>query len=325
MHRFLVRRFLGAAVTLLIISAVTFCLFFAVPRDPARFICGKVCPPETLALVRHNLGLDEPLFLQYWHWLRGIAAGRDLPYGRCEAPCLGFSFVNQEPVLDAIVARLPVTVSLALGAAAFFLIFGVGAGMIAAARRGRATDTIARVASLIGGSLQIYFVGVLATWVLVDRLRLLERPVYHPFTENPVRWFTGLLLPCLVLALAFTANYTRTTRAALIDQLGRDYIRTAHAMGMHPRAVFLRYAGRGALAPVVTLLGVDLGALLGGAVITERTFGLHGIGELSIRAVVDQDLPMLLGVVLVATAAVVVCNAVVDVGYAVIDPRVRLT
>ncbi|MCG5212381.1 ABC transporter permease [Streptosporangium sp. KLBMP 9127] len=325
MSRFLLRRLLGAAVILMIISAVTFFLFFAVPRDPARFACGKICPPETLELVRHNMGIDEPVFLQYWHWLIGIFAGRDFTYGRCDAPCLGYSFVNQQPIFDAIVDRFPTTLSLTIGAAVVFLLFGIGMGMIAAARQGRPADKIASSASLIGASMQIYFVGVLATWVLVDQLQLFERPAYHELTADPVKWFSGLLIPWLVLSIIFTANYTRMTRSSMVEQLSEDYVRTARAKGMPSRTVFLRFAWRGAMGPIITIFGVDLGALLGGAIITEQTFVLHGIGELSIKAVVNQDLPMLLGVVLVAATAIVLFNIVVDAAYAFIDPRVRLS
>jgi peptide/nickel transport system permease protein len=325
MYHFLVRRILGAAVILLIISAVTFFLFFAIPRDPARFACGKVCPPEALALVRHNLGIDQPVFLQYWQWLAGVFAGRDYTYGHCDAPCLGYSFVNQQPILDAILDRFPTTLSLTIGAAVLFLLFGVGMGMIAAARRGKPADKIASSLSLIGASMQIYFVGVLATWILVDQLQLFERPAYHDFTDDPIKWFSGLLLPWLVLSIIFTANYTRMTRSSLVEQLREDYVRTARAKGMPSRTVFLRFAWRGAMGPIITIFGVDLGALLGGAIITEQTFVLHGIGELSIKAVVNQDLPMLLGVVLVAATAIVVANILVDAAYALIDPRVRLS
>ncbi|GLW12145.1 ABC transporter permease [Microtetraspora sp. NBRC 13810] len=324
MYRFLIRRILGAVVILLIISAVTFFLFFAIPRDPARLACGKLCTPESLEIVRHNMGIDEPVFLQYWHWLTAIFTGRDFTYGHCDAPCLGYSFVNQEPIFNAIVDRFPTTLSLTIGAAVVFLFFGVGAGMVAAARQGRALDKIASSASLLGASMQIYFVGVLATWILVDQTQILQRPTYHDFTANPVAWASGLLLPWLVLSIIFTANYTRMTRSSMVEQLSEDYVRTARAKGMSTRTVFLRFAWRGSMGPIVTIFGVDLGVLLGGAIITEQTFSLHGIGELSIKAVENQDLPMLLGVVLVSATAIVLFNIVVDAVYAFIDPRVRL-
>lgn len=326
MFRFLLRRILGAAVILLIISAITFLLFYVAPRDPARVACGKVCTPQTLALVKHNLGIDDPLPVQYWHWLEGVFVGRDYSsFGHCNAPCLGYSFQNRVPVLNVIGDRFPTTISLALGSAVVFVVFGVGTGMIAAVKQGKALDKIASSASLIGSSLQIYIVGIVAMFYLSDEWGILPRPNDNSgFTDDPGAWFSGLLLPWFVLAIIFTANYTRMTRSQLVETLSEDYVRTARAKGLSARTVFFRFAWRGAMGPIVTILGLDLGTLLGGAIITEATFGLHGIGALSVKAVRDNDLPMLLGVTLVAASAIVVFNIIVDAVYALIDPRVRL-
>ncbi|GGW19330.1 ABC transporter permease [Streptomyces capoamus] len=325
MFRFLVRRILGAAVILLIISALVFVLFYAAPRDPARIACGKVCTPETLALVRKNLAISDPLPVQYWEWLKGLFVGRDYSsFGHCDAPCLGFSFQSREPVLDTILDRFPTTVSLSLGAAVVFLFFGVGTGMLAAVKQGKALDKIASSASLIASSMQIYVVGVFATYLLVDQLHLMDRASYTPFTDNPGKWFSGLLVPWLVLSLIFTANYTRMTRSQLVESLTQDYVRTARAKGLSRRTVFFRFAWRGAMGPIITIFGLDLGVLLGGAIITESTFSLQGLGMLSVKAVQNHDLPVLLGVVLVAAGAIVVFNIIVDAVYALIDPRVRL-
>lgn len=325
MFRFLVRRILGAAVILLIISALVFVLFYAAPRDPARIACGKVCTPETLALVRKNLAISDPLPVQYWEWLKGLFVGRDYSsFGHCDAPCLGFSFQSREPVLDTILDRFPTTVSLSLGAAVVFLFFGVGTGMLAAVKQGKALDKIASSASLVASSMQIYVVGVFATYLLVDQLHLMDRASYTPFTDNPGKWFTGLLVPWLVLSLIFTANYTRMTRSQMVESLTQDYVRTARAKGLSRRTVFFRFAWRGAMGPIITIFGLDLGVLLGGAIITESTFSLQGLGMLSVKAVQNHDLPVLLGVVLVAAGAIVVFNIIVDAVYAMIDPRVRL-
>ncbi|KOV59533.1 ABC transporter permease [Streptomyces sp. MMG1121] len=326
MFRFLVRRVLGAAVILLIISAITFLLFYIAPRDPARIACGKVCTPQTLELVRHNLGISDPLPVQYWHWLEGVFVGRDYAsFGHCNAPCLGYSFQNREPVLGMIMNRFPTTLSLTLGSAVVFVIFGVGTGMIAAVKQGKALDKIASSASLIGSSLQIYIVGIVAMFYLSDEWHILPRPNDNSgFTQDPLGWFQGFLLPWFVLAIIFTANYTRMTRSQLVETLSEDYVRTARAKGLAWRTVFFRFAWRGAMGPIVTILGIDLGSLFGGAIITEATFGLHGIGAVSVKAVQNNDLPMLLGVVLVAAGAIVLFNIVVDAVYALIDPRVRL-
>ncbi|WMI57467.1 ABC transporter permease [Streptomyces rochei] len=325
MLRFLVRRVSGAMVILLIISAVTFWLFYAVPRDPAMMSCGKNCTPEALEQIRKNLGIDESIVMQYWHWLAGVFAGRDYGgYGYCDAPCLGYSFANREPVFGTIMDRLPLTLSLAFGAAVVFVIVGVGAGMLAALKQGKFLDKFASSVSLLGSSLQIYFVGYIAMFFLVSELGILSQPSYTPLTENPAAWVSGLLLPWLVLSIIFTANYTRMTRSQMVEQLSEDYVRTARAKGLSKRNVFFRFAWRGAMGPIVTLFGIDLGVLIGGAIITETTFSLQGIGKLAIQSVDQSDLPMLLGVTVLAAGAIVMFNIIVDAVYALIDPRIRL-
>ncbi|MFE6778272.1 ABC transporter permease [Streptomyces sp. NPDC057702] len=324
MLRFLLRRSLGAIVILLLISAITFFLFFALPAEPAKLACGKNCDPASIALINENLGLDQPVPVQYWDFMVGIVAGRDFPVGHCDAPCFGYSFVNQEPVWGTIVDRFPTTLSLALGAAVVFLVVGVGIGMIAAWRRGTWVDKLFSSLSLLGQSLQVYFVGVLCLAWFVSGLSIMEQPAYHPITDDPTRWASGMLLPWLVLSLIFMANYSRMTRSQMVEQLQEDHVRTARAKGLSGRTVFFRYAWRGAIAPIVTIFGMDLGSLLGGAMITEYTFTLHGVGRLAVDSVRLTDLPMLMGVMLVSSAAIVVFTIVVDALYAVIDPRVRL-
>jgi peptide/nickel transport system permease protein len=325
MFRFLVRRVLGAMVILLIISAITFWLFYAVPRDPAMMSCGKNCTPESLAQIRKNLGIDHSIPVQYWYWLKGIFVGRDYTgFGHCDAPCLGYSFANNVPVLDTIMDRLPTTLSLAFGAAVVFLVLGVGAGMVAALKQGQFLDKFASSVSLLGSSLQIYFVGYIAMFFFVAKLGWLDQPQWTPLTDDPVAWFSGLLLPWLVLAIIFTANYTRMTRSQMVEQLSEDYVRTARAKGLSRANVFFRFAWRGAMGPIVTVFGIDLGTLIGGAIITESTFSLPGIGRLAVASVDQSDLPMLLGVTLLAASAIVFFNIIVDAVYALIDPRIRL-
>ncbi|GAA0670214.1 ABC transporter permease subunit [Kitasatospora atroaurantiaca] len=324
MLRFLVRRSLGALVILLIISMVTFALFFAIPADPARLSCGKVCSPDNLALIRHSMGLDESVAMQFWHWFSGIFTGRDFAAGHCDAPCFGYSFVKQEMITDVLLDRFPTTLSLTVGSAVVFLLFGIGTGMLAAHKQGKALDKVASSASLIATSMQIYVAGPLALWALVYSTDWLDQPTYVPITEDPVGWFTGLLVPWIVLSLIWTANYTRMTRSSMVEQLSEDFVRTARAKGMSGRSVFLRYAWRGAMGTIVTVFGIDLGVLLGGAIITETTFSLHGLGQLAIGSYVDSDLSMLVGVTMVAATLIVVFNIIVDAAYALIDPRIRL-
>ncbi|WP_377269569.1 ABC transporter permease [Peterkaempfera sp. SMS 1(5)a] len=324
MLRFLVRRTLGAIVILLIISIITYLLFFAIPADPARLSCGKVCTPQNLALIRHNMGLDKSVPEQYWNWLSSIFAGRDFPTGHCSAPCLGYSYVKQEMITQTIMDRFPTTLSLTIGSSIVFLIFGIGMGMLAAWKQGKAIDKIASSSSLVASAMQIYFVGPVALYFLVYQTHWLQQPTYVPFTQDPIGWFTGLLVPWLVLSLIWTANYTRMTRSSMVEQLSEDYVRTARAKGMSGMTVFLRFAWRGTIGTIITIFGVDLATLLGGAIITETTFDLHGLGQLAIGSVIDSDLSMLVGVTLVAAALIVVFNIIVDAAYAFIDPRIRL-
>ncbi|MFD7666909.1 ABC transporter permease [Streptomyces sp. NPDC059788] len=325
MLRFLFRRSLGAIVILLIISAFTFFLFFAAPRDPALLACGKNCTPDAIAVIHKNLGLDKPVPVQYWEFMSGIVTGRDFAQGPCPAPCFGYSFANGDPVWATIVDRFPTTISLTIGAAAVFLTVGVGTGMIAAWKQGRLIDKIFSSSSLVLSSMQIYFIGPIVLALLVYNLGWFGQPKYVPITEDPLGWFLGLIIPWCVLSVIFTAQYTRMARSSMIEQLQEDHVRTARAKGMASRAVFFRYAWRGSLIPIVTIFGIDLGSLFGGAMITEYTFALPGLGTLAVKSVQNTDLPMTMGVMLFAATFIILFNIVVDACYAFIDPRVRLS
>ncbi|GCB46179.1 ABC transporter permease [Streptomyces sp. NL15-2K] len=325
MLRFLVRRILGAVVILFLLSIVTFLLFFGMPRDPALLMCGKTCDPAQLENIHQVLGLDKPVPEQFWLFLQGLVMGRDdFSQGPCPAPCFGYSFHTNEQVWSTLVDRLPTTLSLTLGGAVCFLILGLGTGLLAAWKRGTLIDKTATAGAMVISSMQIYFLGPLALAVFVYQTQLFDRPAYHEFTADPLAWFTGLIIPWVILSTIFAAQYTRMSRSAMIEQLQEDHVRTARAKGMSRKYVFFRYAWRGSLIPVVTIFGVDLGSLLGGAIITEYTFGLPGLGRLAVDSVVFSDLPLLLGVMLFAAAMILLLNIVVDAAYAFIDPRVRL-
>ncbi|MFJ7158124.1 ABC transporter permease [Streptomyces sp. NPDC101118] len=324
MLRFLLRRTLGSVVILLLISVFTFFLFFAIPHDPALLACGKTCTPDALAVIHKNLGIDKPVPVQYWEFLKGLLIGREFDLGPCPAPCFGYSFSKNEPVWELLLDRFPVTLSLTVGASVCFLLVGLGTGMVSAWKRGTLADKVFSGGSLVLSSMQIYFLGPMALAVFVFQTELLPQPKYTDFTENPVAWFTGLLLPWVILSTIFTGNYTRMARSTMVEQLQEEHVKTARAKGMSSRYVFFRYAWRGSLVPIVTIFGIDLGSLLGGAIITEYTFGLTGIGNLSVRAVTDSDLPLLLGVMLFGAAMILLFNIIVDALYAFIDPRVRL-
>ncbi|MCN9243016.1 ABC transporter permease [Streptomyces sp. RY43-2] len=326
MLRFLVRRTLGAVVILFLLSVVTFLLFFGMPRDPALLICGKTCTPANIENIHHVLGLDKSIPEQYLTFLHNIVLGSDsFDQGPCPAPCFGYSYHTNEAVWPTLMDRLPTTVSLTLGAAVVFLVAGLATGLLAAWKRGSLIDKTVTAGSMVISSMQIYFLGPLALALLVYQSHLFEKPAYHNLTSDPVSWFSGLLIPWVVLSTIFAAQYTRMARSSMIEQLQEEHVRTARAKGMSRRYVFFRYAWRGSLIPVVTIFGIDLGSLLGGAIITETTFGLPGIGQLAVQSVFFSDLPLLLGVMLFAATMILLFNIIVDTCYAFIDPRVRLS
>ncbi|MEU9732218.1 ABC transporter permease [Streptomyces sp. NPDC048002] len=325
MLQFIIRRSVGAVVTLFLIGAATFFLFVAAPSDYASLACGKDCSPARLEDIRHALGLDLPLAQQFWDFMVGIVAGRDFPEGNCPAPCLGRSFYYGDNVTSIIMDRFPLTLSLTVGALVVFLVIGIGAGMIAAYRRGTAVDKTATGVSMVLSSFQIYFLGPIVMLVLVYSTGWMEFPKYVPITQDPIGWFVGLSIPMAVMATIFTAQYTRMARSSMIEQLAEEHVRTATAKGMGKKYVFFRYAWRGSLIPIVTILGIDLSSLLGGGVVTELTFSLQGIGRLAVDGAVQKDLPLTMGVMLVGAFFILLLNILVDIAYAWIDPRVRLS
>jgi peptide/nickel transport system permease protein len=333
---FVIRRFLSAIIMLLVVSMVTFGIFFLLPKlagqttdQLAAAYVGKAPTAEAIADTRIRLGLGDPIVVQYGRYLKGIVAGQDFNNGpsteHCSAPCLGYSFKNSEPVLPTIIDRAPVTISLAIGASVIWLVVGVGIGVISALKRGTMFDRSAMAFALAGVSLPIYFTGLLSLAVFAYGLKLWPDGVsYVAFTDNPGQWFYMLILPWTTLAFLYAALYARLTRAGMLETMNEDYIRTARAKGLPERTVIVKHGLRASLTPILTVFGLDLGLLLGGAVLTEKTFGLPGLGALSIDAIEGGDLPMVMGVVLIATMFIVAANLVVDILYAVVDPRVRL-
>lgn len=334
MLRFIARRLLQMVLILWVISAVTFALFWAGPADPAQLICGKDCSPQRVADINAAYGFDDPLVEQYGRYMGGLVnpAGRTLgsegAERACPWPCFDQSINNGLLVRDLIAQAAVPTLWLATGAAVIWLVAGVLLGVAAALRRGTAVDRVSVGVSLLAVSFPTLVMGYLLIYVVIVRLQLLPFP--DPagaglLDAGPLRFVQFYLLPWLTLAFISAAIYTRMTRANLIDTMGEDYIRTARAKGLAERTVVFKHGLRAALAPIVTIFGLDLGALLGGAVITESIFGIQGLGKTAIDAVLSNDLPIIMAVVLVAAAFVVVANIVVDVLYAFIDPRVRLS
>jgi peptide/nickel transport system permease protein len=317
---------------LIIISMVTFGIFFLIPKftgaDIARMYAGKVTSPEAVEGIRVKLSFDKPIYEQYYLFAKGIVAGRDFEAGpskdHCSAPCFGYSFRTNQEVWPLLVDRFPVTLSLAVGAALIWLLSGVLAGVISALRRGSMTDRSVMTFALMGVSLPIYFTGLVLNLIFVHQLHWF--PVnYTDFTSNPFAWAMKLIPAWLSLAWLFAATYARLTRATMLETMSEDYVRTARAKGLRERTVIGKHAMRSVLTPIVTIFGLDLGGLLGGAILTERVFNLHGLGDLAIIAINQLDIPIVMGVTLFAAVFIIFANLAVDVLYAVIDPRVKLS
>ncbi|MFE2430650.1 ABC transporter permease [Streptomyces sp. NPDC059373] len=334
MTAYIIRRVIAAILLLLVVSAVTFAIFFLVPRlggqtttQLATQYVGKDANPASIAAVKKNLGFDLPLYEQYWHFIKAIVMGANYKFGpdaaSCSRPCFGYSFKSHVEVWPELSSRIPVTLSLAVGAAVIWVVSGVAIGVLSALKRGSIFDRLSMGFALAGVSLPIFFTGMLALslfsfqWGIWDNLR------YVPFTDNPAEWAWNLILPWCSLAFLYSALYARLTRAGMLETMNEDYIRTARAKGLRERAVITRHGLRAALTPIVTIFGMDFGLLVGGALITEQVFSLQGLGAYAVQAVVDNDLPKVLGVTMVAAFFIVVCNLLVDLVYAAIDPRVR--
>jgi peptide/nickel transport system permease protein len=332
MLAYIIRRLINAVLTILAVTLVTFFVFFLVPKitgnDPALLYIGKQADAASVAGIRVKLGLNDPILVQYGKFVKGLVAGRDYANGpdvqHCPAPCLGYSFKTNQEVWPLLVGDLPVTVSLAIGAAVLWVLMGVMFGVISALRRGTIWDRSVMTIALAGVSLPIYFTGLLALAIFGYWLGWFNDTSYTPITENPWQWFHGLILPWVTLALLFAATYARLTRANMLETLGEDYIRTARSKGLRERTVIGKHALRAGLTPLVTVFGLDLGALLGGAILTEAVFNLRGLGYQALSGIRTNDLPIILGVTLFAAFFIVIMNLIVDLLYGVIDPRVRL-
>ncbi len=334
MVTFIVRRLIATVFLLIIVSMITFAIFFLLPRlagqtnyGLAAQYVGRSPTPAAVHAIERQLGLDVPLPVQYGRFLRGIVLGRHFDSGSskayCPPPCFGYSFKTQQPVWPMMVTALPVTVSLAIGAAILWLVGGVTIGVISALRRGTVFDRFSMGVALAGVSLPIFFTGLVSLALFSYKWPIFPNVHFVPFSQNPLQWASNLVLPWVTLAFLYAALYARLTRAGMLETMSEDYIRTARAKGLPERTVIVKHGLRAALTPIITIFGMDLGALLGGAVLTETTFSLPGLGQYTILAINNQDLPEILGVTLLAAFFIVIANLVVDVLYAVVDPRVR--
>lgn len=317
MIRLIVRRLAWGVFVVWLVATAVFLSYFAVPHDVARLIAGKQANEQTVAAVRARLELDKPLGVQYAHFIGRLAQGN-----------LGHSFLTQEEVNDVIARDIPVTASLALGGALLWMLMGVSAGVISATRPRSWSDRIITGVASLFYSMPPFLVGQLLLFFLFFQMYLAGFEFFPPgsyvaLTESPLQWARFLILPWFTIALVTGAIYARLTRGAMLEALGEDYIKTARSKGISEGRVIRKHALRSSWSPILTQFGIDLGALMGGAIVTEVVFGLPGLGREAVQAVNKQDLPIIIGVTIFAAVLVVVCNLLVDVAYAVLDPRVR--
>ncbi|MBA2631977.1 MAG: ABC transporter permease [Chloroflexi bacterium] len=316
---YIVRRLLWSVLLLLVVSFITFLMFVVLPSaDPALLRAGRNPSPEVVAAIREQLGLDRPWYVQYAKYIWNLVAHFDF----------GYSYQNNVAVRDTIFDRLPATASLAVGGAVTWLLIGIPIGIVSAIKRGTILDRLAMGGALLAISAPVYWVGLVSIYLFSKDLGKLV-PIfegsgsYTPFTEDPIAWAAALILPWLVLATAFAAIYARFLRSNLLDVMGEDYIRTARSKGLGERRVVFKHGLRSAVTPIVTIFGLDLGILFGGAILTETVFNIPGVGRLAYDAIQKSDLPIVQGTVLIAALAVILANLVVDIVYAFLDPRVR--
>ena len=313
MSRFLVRRLLLTLPVLFFVSVIVFSLISLIPGDPARVLLGEEVSTDALEVLRKQLGLDRPLHIRYLYWLGRIVKGD-----------FGKSVRDGRPVLDTLLQKLPTTIELAITSLIVAWAIAIPAGVLAAWKRRSAWDYGATTVALAGISIPNFWLGIMLIYLLAVNLRLLPPSGYVEPWIDLSRNLRLMVMPSIVLGSALAALVMRILRSSLIEVLGTDYVRTAHAKGLNDRTVVLKHAMKNAMIPVVTIMGLQLSGLLGGAIITETIFSIPGLGRLAVESILTRDYPMVQGVVLFAALAVIITNLAVDMIYASLDPRIRL-
>jgi len=326
---FISRRLGFSILTLLVVTFAVYVIFAVLPFDPAALTCGQHCNATIVHANRIRLGYDKPLWDQFWLFLRGIFMGRTYGTGAgaftCPAPSFGFSF-NQNTCVSTLLAQaFPITISLAVGALILWLIIGVSLGILAARNKGKFLDTASSVFVLLGISLPVFVTGLfLLIWISLKwHIIPIQLQGYVSLFANPFKFGEYFILPWITLAFAFAALYTRFTRSSILETSGEDYIRTARAKGLPEKIVLRKHTFRAALAPIVTMASLDFASLIGGAILTESIFNLPGLGNLTLQSIYEFDLNVVVATTIIAAAVVIVMNLIVDLLYAVLDPRVR--
>jgi len=314
---FIIRRLIGAMLVLIAVSFITYLIFIKIPGgDPATRIAGRTATDQNIADIREKLRLNDPFYDQYWAMMKSLFSGSLVSYS------------SQLNVVDQIKAGIPATFSLCIGAAIIWLSFGILVGIIAAVTAGRWPDTAITILALIGISMPVFWLGIIARYFFAQGhpFAFLPDGGYVPFTDNPWQWFTHLLMPWWVLAILFIGFYGRVLRSNILDTINEDYVRTAKAKGLPQKRVMVKHVLRNSLIPIVTLFGLDFAAVIGGsAILTETVFDLKGVGWYAAQAVQSLDLPPIIGVTIYATFFIVLFSVLVDLAYAYLDPRIRPT
>lgn len=319
MTRYIVRRVMWIILVILLITLLAYVIFFVMPPvDPARAFAGKRPTPELIETLRHQFGLDKPFYVQYGLFVKRLFLGDEFGW-----PGFGFSYTTRSPVSEELFQRAVVTFQLGAGAAVVWLLLGIPIGIVSAIKRRTPTDRVAMGFALFGVSAPVFWLGLMFLFIFWQKLGIAAGTGYVPLKEDPLSWLNHMIMPWFVLALLFAAFYARMVRGNLIETMGEDYIRTARAKGLSERRVIVKHGLRASLTPVVTMFGIDVGTLLGGAIITETVFNMPGLGTYVVRSIFQGDLPATLGVVVLGALFVSFMSLVVDIVYAYLDPRVR--
>jgi peptide/nickel transport system permease protein len=312
MGRFVIRRLAGMVAVLFAVSLITFGIFNVIPADPAQNLAGKTATPALIAGIEEEWGFNDPLPEQYVTMMGKIFSG-DL-----------ISYQGRENVNERIVEGIPATFSLCIGAAVIWMFFGILFGYLSAVRAGGLLDRALTMVAVTGISIPVFWLAAILLNYLTYQVELLPSGGYVEFVENPLEWGEHLILPWVTLAIVYVGIYSRVLRSNMLDAMNEDYVRTARAKGLDERRVMTRHVLRNSLIPIITLFGLDFGALLGGAIVVEAIFSLDGIGQYTYESLLNTDLPPVMAVVLFGAFFVVLFNALVDIAYAWLDPRIRL-
>jgi peptide/nickel transport system permease protein len=335
MFAYIVKRLISGFVVVVLMSMAVFALFWYGPRNPAAPLCqldyGIRCTSQRLAEYTQRLGYNDSIVTQYGVWAKGVVAGRDIalspgnPPEHCSAPCFGIDYRTKAPVLSEFKQKFPASLSVAIGGSLFYFIVGVAIGVLAARRRGTTADRALVTGTLVMSSVPFYLVALLAFIYGTIVFNIFPNTGYHSILHNPLQWFTGLLLPWLVLGIYTSTSYTRFARGSMVETLSEDYIRTARAKGLSARKVVFKHGLRAAIVPVVTIFGLDFATLVAGTIFLEKIMGIDGVGNWGLDATYQRNFPVVQIMSLLTATAVVVSNLVVDIIYSFLDPRVRLT